>query len=114
MVQLIREHFGYHPVHIFTLEPGGDLLFRASTAQGEALERLRTLALHAGNGIMSAAAASGELVLAPDVREDPRYIGDDWHTRLSWPCRYALATRSSACSTCRATRSAASRRATCL
>lgn len=90
VVQLIREHFGYHPVHIFTLELGGDLLFRASTAQGDALERLRALALHAGNGIMSAAASSGEPVLVPDVREDPRYIGDDWHTlaELAVPLRF--------------------------
>ena len=31
VVQLIQEHFGYQPVHIFTLEDDGALSFRAST-----------------------------------------------------------------------------------
>jgi serine phosphatase RsbU (regulator of sigma subunit)/putative methionine-R-sulfoxide reductase with GAF domain len=90
VVHLIRERFGYHPVHIFTLEPGGELVFRASTAQGEALARLRQLALRQGNGIVGAAATEGQPVRVADVRQDPRYIGDDWHTlsELAVPLRF--------------------------
>jgi serine phosphatase RsbU (regulator of sigma subunit)/putative methionine-R-sulfoxide reductase with GAF domain len=90
VVQLIRERFGYHPVHIFTLEPGGDLVFRASTAQGDALDRLRQLTLHQGSGIVGAAAVSEAPVLVSDVRHDARYIGDDWHTlsELAVPLRF--------------------------
>jgi len=90
VVQLIRVHFGYHPVHIFTLEDDGALAFRASTVQGEPLARLRQIALHQGNGIVGAAAESLQPVLVNDVRHDPRYIGDDWHTlaELAVPLRF--------------------------
>ena len=90
VVQLIRERFDYHPVHIFTLEDNGDLVFRASTAQGEALARLRQLALRQGNGIVGAAASAGQPVRVADVRQDPRYVGDDWHTlsELAVPLRF--------------------------
>ncbi|MBK9712014.1 MAG: SpoIIE family protein phosphatase [Kouleothrix sp.] len=90
VVSLIQEHFGYHPVHIFTLEPEGAMVFRASTAQGEALTRLRRLVLRQGNGIVGAAAQEGHPVLVADVRQDARYIGDDWHTlsELAVPLRF--------------------------
>lgn len=90
VVQLIHERFGYHPVHIYTLEPGIGPVFRASTAQGEALARLHALGMRPEAGIMSAAARSGEPVLVPDVREDPRYINDDQHTlsELAVPLRF--------------------------
>ncbi len=90
IVRLINEHFGYHPVHIFTQEPSGELVFRASTAQGEALARLRQLAITRGNGIVGAAASGTAPVLVNDVRQDARYIGDDWHTlaELAVPLRF--------------------------
>ena len=90
VVHLIRERFGYHPVHVFTREDQGVLLFRASTAASEAQAQLRQLALHAGNGIIGAAAQQGELVLVNDVRQDPRYISDDPNTRaeLAVPLRF--------------------------
>jgi serine phosphatase RsbU (regulator of sigma subunit)/putative methionine-R-sulfoxide reductase with GAF domain len=90
VVQLIQEHFGYQPVHIFTLEDDGALAFRASTAQGEALARLREVSIHQGNGIVGAAAEGTQPVLVNDVRQDPRYIGDDWHTlsELAVPLRF--------------------------
>jgi serine phosphatase RsbU (regulator of sigma subunit)/putative methionine-R-sulfoxide reductase with GAF domain len=90
VVRLIRERFGYHPVHIFTVDDEGALVFRASTAEGEALGRLRQLALREGNGIVGAAAETGTPVLVSDVRQDPRYIGDDWHTlsELAVPLRF--------------------------
>jgi serine phosphatase RsbU (regulator of sigma subunit)/putative methionine-R-sulfoxide reductase with GAF domain len=90
VVQLIQERFGYHPVHIFTLEDDSALVFRASTAQGEALARLRQIALRRINGIVGAAAVEQRPVLVNDVRQDPRYIGDDWHTlaELAVPLRF--------------------------
>jgi len=90
VVHLIRDRFGYHPVHIFTLEDNGDLVFRTSTAQGDALERLRQISLHQGNGIVGAAANADQPVHVADVRQDPRYVGDDWHTlsELAVPLRF--------------------------
>jgi len=90
VVQLIQEHFGYQPVHIFTLEDDGTLSFRASTARGDALVRLRQLAIQQGNGIIGAAAQGTQPILVNDVRQDTRYIGDDWHTlaELAVPLRF--------------------------
>ncbi len=90
VVRLIQERFGYHPVHIFTREDDGALAFRASTAEGEALTRLRRTAINQGNGIVGTAAEEGQPVLVDDVRQDPRYIGDDWHTlsELAVPLRF--------------------------
>lgn len=87
IVGLIRERFGYHPVHIFTLEPDGKLSFRASTVEhaGE-----RGLRLGEGRGIVGAAAVNSQAVLVNDVRADPRYISDDEQTRseLAVPLRF--------------------------
>jgi serine phosphatase RsbU (regulator of sigma subunit)/putative methionine-R-sulfoxide reductase with GAF domain len=90
VVKLIQEHFGYHPVHIFTLEEGGVLVFRASTAQGVALERVRQLMQRQDNGVIGAALEQRQPVLVSDVRQDPRYVGDDWHTlsELAVPLRF--------------------------
>ena len=65
VVQLIQEHFGYQPVHIFTLEDDGALSFRASTARGDALARLRQIATapgqwHCRRGGRGGAAGAGE------------------------------------------------------
>jgi serine phosphatase RsbU (regulator of sigma subunit)/putative methionine-R-sulfoxide reductase with GAF domain len=89
VVRLIQEHFGYHPVHIFTLDENGALIFRASTAEGEALTRVRQLALQQDEGIVGAA-TDGQPVLVGDVRQDPRYIGDDSNTlsELAVPLRF--------------------------
>jgi serine phosphatase RsbU (regulator of sigma subunit)/putative methionine-R-sulfoxide reductase with GAF domain len=90
VVRLIREHFGYHPVHIFTLEDNGALEFRASTVEGEALERARRIDLHVGRGIVGVAAQQAQPVLVNDVSQDPRYISDDSQTmaELSVPLRF--------------------------
>ena len=87
IVGLIRERFGYHPVHIFTLEPDRKLSFRASTVEGLALGSLH---LREGRGIVGAAAASSQAVLVNDVHADPRYISDDEQTRseLAVPLRF--------------------------
>jgi GAF domain-containing protein len=90
VVRLIRERFGYDPVHIFTLEDGGQLLLRASTLEDEEFSRLRQIALPVGQGIVGAAARDGHYVLANDARRDPRYIGAISETRaeLALPIRF--------------------------
>lgn len=90
VVRLIRERFGYHPVHIFTTEPDQGLVFRASTAEGRALELLRQMKLSVGVGVIGTAAASEHPVLINDVTKDERYISDDLNTRaeLAVPLRF--------------------------
>lgn len=90
VVQLIRAYFHYHPVHIFTTASDSNIItFRASTAQGPNLERLRALDLRTGKGLVGSAVASGQPVLVDDVRNDPRYIDDNLETRseLAVPLR---------------------------
>jgi serine phosphatase RsbU (regulator of sigma subunit)/putative methionine-R-sulfoxide reductase with GAF domain len=90
VVRLIQERFGYHPVHIFTLEDDGALLFRASTADESAQERMRQSPIRAGEGIIGAAVAQGQPVLIDDVAHDPRYIDDGSQTKaeLVVPLRF--------------------------
>ncbi len=90
IVRLIRERFGYHPVHIFTLNPGDDrIYFRASTSDGPDLERLRALPLRIGQGLVGEAVQRGEPVLAGDVVNDRRAIRDTLQTKseLAVPLR---------------------------
>lgn len=91
VVRLIRERFGYHTVHIFLMGEDGRLHFSASTVEGEALERLRQLVLHPGEGIVGSVAVTGQPALVNDVQTDQRYINDDSNTRaeLAVPLRYA-------------------------
>jgi serine phosphatase RsbU (regulator of sigma subunit)/putative methionine-R-sulfoxide reductase with GAF domain len=90
VVRLIREQFGYHPVHIFTLEPGDPRInFRASTASGDQLQQVLALPLSLGQGIVGHAAAEGRPILVDDVQRDTRYIRDSRSTRseLAVPLR---------------------------
>ncbi|MBO9318472.1 MAG: SpoIIE family protein phosphatase [Chloroflexus sp.] len=90
IVRLIRERFGYHPVHIFTISPDDErIYFRASTADGADLERIRALPLRIGQGLVGEAAQRGEPVLVGDVLSDSRVIRDTQHTRseLAVPLR---------------------------
>lgn len=90
VVRLIRERFGYHPVHIFTLDPTSDRIrFRASTSVGPQLEQVLALPLTVGQGLVGSAAATGQLVVVNDVRLDPRYIRDSRTTisELAVPLR---------------------------
>ena len=81
VVTLIHEHFGYQPVHIFTLDPdGGRIRFRASTATGTQLEQIRSLNLSFGQGIVGTAAQVGKPILVDDVQRDPRYVQDSQAT----------------------------------
>ncbi|NTU84284.1 MAG: SpoIIE family protein phosphatase, partial [Chloroflexales bacterium] len=90
VVRLIREHFGYHPIHIFTIEPDDPRIhFRASTSTGEQLEQILALPLTVGQGIVGAVAIEGTPILVGDVHREPRYIRDSRTTRseLAVPLR---------------------------
>jgi serine phosphatase RsbU (regulator of sigma subunit)/putative methionine-R-sulfoxide reductase with GAF domain len=90
VVHLIRERFQYHPVHIFTVDPNDDRIhFRATTAQGEQLARLRSLPLRVGQGVVGSAVATRAPVLVGDVSTDERYVRDSHSTRseLAVPLR---------------------------
>ena len=90
VVALIRERFGYHPVHIFTVEPGDRLMFRATTAVEGTAGRVKLLSLRTGEGIVGAALESGQPLLVNDVANESRYISDDPNTRaeLAVPLRF--------------------------
>jgi serine phosphatase RsbU (regulator of sigma subunit)/putative methionine-R-sulfoxide reductase with GAF domain len=90
VVRLIRERFHYHPVHIFTVEPGSHLIkFRASTAETVFRKRTHEVNIPMGIGIVGNAAASGQPILVGDVSTDSRYITDTIATRseLAVPLR---------------------------
>jgi serine phosphatase RsbU (regulator of sigma subunit)/putative methionine-R-sulfoxide reductase with GAF domain len=91
VVRLIRERFQYHPVHIFTIEPGSDTItFRASSAGDDYRTVIQTMPpLRIGIGVVGYAARSGEALLVGDVRKDERYIRDSRSTRseLAVPLR---------------------------
>jgi len=90
VVQLIREQFGYHPVHIFTITEGDpQIRFRASTATGEQLAQILALQISMGQGIVGHAAVEGTSILVGDVQRDQRYIRDSRSTRseLAVPLR---------------------------
>ncbi|MBC8160053.1 MAG: SpoIIE family protein phosphatase [Roseiflexaceae bacterium] len=90
VVGLIRERFGYHPVHIFTAEPDSRLSFRATTADTAAAGQERLRNLFPGDGIVGTAFQSGQPLLVNDVAADPRYISDDPNTcaELAVPLRF--------------------------
>ncbi len=90
VVRRIHERFGYHPVYIFTIEPGQDeITFRAVTTREDEPALVPRTELRIGQGLIGSAAASGQPVLVGDVRADPRYIDDHSSTRseLAVPLR---------------------------
>lgn len=90
VVHLIRERFGYHPVHIFLMEPNGRLVFRASTVDPAGQQRLGDWTLRPGDGLVGVAAQDNQPILVNDVHADPRYISDDQNTRseMAVPLRF--------------------------
>ncbi len=90
VVRLIREHFGYHPVHIFTIDhSAGGICFRATTADVSKEEIRATVPLRIGQGVVGSSVAGRVPVLVGDVRLDTRYIRDTKDTRseLAVPLR---------------------------
>jgi serine phosphatase RsbU (regulator of sigma subunit)/putative methionine-R-sulfoxide reductase with GAF domain len=87
VVMLIRERFGYHPVHIFTTDAeAGEVVFRASSVESDKIQQLR---LPLGAGIVGSVAHEGVPMLVPDVRQEPRYRRDEQATlsELAVPIR---------------------------
>ncbi len=91
VTRLIREHFGYHPVHLITLDEEDRLFFRASTSDAMGGIRIRTILRQSDKGIISTVANTGHSLLVNDVHNDPRYVEDDPNTRseLAVPIRFA-------------------------
>ena len=90
VVHLIREHFGYHPVHIFTINHNlGTICFRATTADVSKEDIRAVTPLRIGQGVVGSAVSSRAPVLVGDVRLDSRYIRDTKNTRseLAVPLR---------------------------
>jgi serine phosphatase RsbU (regulator of sigma subunit)/putative methionine-R-sulfoxide reductase with GAF domain len=81
VVRLIRERFGYHPVHIFTVEAADQIVFRASTADAPGGATGLPHRLQAGEGLVGQVVLQGEAILVGDVQHDPRYISDNPATR---------------------------------
>ncbi len=71
IVRLVREVLGYH-IAMIGLIDGDELVFKADSA---ATVDCHTLRLRVdGPGITAWVARTGEAVIAPDVRADPRYV----------------------------------------
>jgi serine phosphatase RsbU (regulator of sigma subunit)/putative methionine-R-sulfoxide reductase with GAF domain/anti-sigma regulatory factor (Ser/Thr protein kinase) len=81
VTRLIQATFKYYYVGIFTLEPGQTVLtFRSSTGGATRRKgRVKELAFQVelGQGLVGAAALSGEEILVNDIRADPRYVRID-------------------------------------
>jgi len=74
--ELIQATFNYYYVAIFTLRPGSTKLrFRSSAGAARKGRRRAPLAVEVEleQGLIGQAAASGQIVEAADVRQDPRY-----------------------------------------
>ncbi len=69
---LIRDTFSYFSVGILLVE-GRELVLRASTLP-TAQARMGKLRLALGRGVTGTVAATGQALLVPDVRKDPRYV----------------------------------------
>ena len=72
VVTLVKERFGYYHVQIFRYDPGIDAM-RVVEGYGDVGESMKAArhSLPYGEGVVGAAAARGEPVLASDVTEDP-------------------------------------------
>ena len=57
------------------------LIFHAEAVRGYDIDELLELRLRAGEGVIGHVAATGETVVVPDVREDPRYVNARRETR---------------------------------
>lgn len=76
VTELIQKTFNYYYVAIFTLQPGATRLrFRSSARRSGKGQKKMPLALEVdlGQGLIGEAAATGERIVASDVRVDPRF-----------------------------------------
>jgi sigma-B regulation protein RsbU (phosphoserine phosphatase) len=59
----------------------GEMIFHAESVRGYDIEELTELRLKAGEGLVGYVVQTGEPVISPDVRTDPRYINARERTR---------------------------------
>src|SRR4051794_41094526 len=59
----------------------GEGVFRAEAVRGYDIEDLKELRLKIGEGIIGHVAQTGEPVISPDVRRDPRYVNARGETK---------------------------------
>lgn len=81
VVRLIREHFGYHPVSIYTLDNDHSLTFRATTTEMHDSNENSMPRIRIGQGLIGSAAQQGHPIRVADVQKDSRYIRDSTGTR---------------------------------
>lgn len=76
VVTLVKERLGYTHAQIFVYDPELDVM-RVVAGYGQAGEEAKGAGYHVpyGQGIVGVAAAAGEPVLAPDVSDDPDWVG---------------------------------------
>lgn len=81
VVRLIQTTFRFYYVALFTLEPGASSLTFRSSAGGATRKRGRptapVLQVSLGQGLIGAAAASGEEILVNETRREPRFRAVD-------------------------------------
>ncbi len=76
VTELIQKTFNYYYVAIFTLLPGATRLRFRSSARASSkgrIERPLALEVELGEGLIGQAAATGDRIVASDVRTDPRF-----------------------------------------
>ncbi|MER3428115.1 MAG: hypothetical protein C4334_08445 [Pyrinomonas sp.] len=91
VLNLVMETLGslipYDAAGIYIIErngrrtANGEMIFHAEAVRGYDIEELTELRLKAGEGIIGYVAQTGEPVISPDVRRDPRYINARERTR---------------------------------
>jgi GAF domain-containing protein len=93
-VEAIQRRFGYYHVDVFLTDPTGAYqVFQASShAEYASLWREQGMRFRVGEvGIIGHVAATGEVHVANDVRQDPRYVADELlsetRSELSVPIR---------------------------
>jgi sigma-B regulation protein RsbU (phosphoserine phosphatase) len=60
---------------------GGQCILKTEVVRGYAIEELRSLRLKVGEGMIGHVAQTGEPIISPDVRADPRYLNARPETR---------------------------------
>lgn len=73
--ELIHKKFGYPYVHLFTVHPNRrQIIYEAGSGMRSKKQEGYAIPLDAAQGIIPWVARTGEVVLANDVGQDPRYV----------------------------------------
>ncbi len=91
VLRLIRQYFGYHPIHYIGLDAKGEPRLRLSTAESAGHRRMHQLLTDADHGIIRDVIRTRKIVLSNDVHANPHYLEDDPDTQseLAVPIRFA-------------------------